>query len=73
MEVTSNTISQLQKLFELSPPDELRQSLTNVFFNSLESLHVDAIPKEFKQDCENVRFILQFLNEAEKEKAGFPA
>ena len=59
-------ISELIQLFECYPPNELRQSITTVFFSYLNNVPTDIMPTDFKDTSEGIHSIIRFLSQAEK-------
>lgn len=65
-QLNPKTIEELEKLFELSPPGELREHLTCAYFGYVAGLPTDALPLNFKAVSESVYFMLSFLAKAEQ-------
>ncbi len=62
--MSENTTEALNKLFEAVPPVELKQHVNTLLFQYLDSVETDAMPKDFKDVCESIRFLIQFLEKA---------
>lgn len=68
----AQTVQQLEFLFSYSPPAELRQHLSAMFFHYLSGLATDAMPPDFKDSCDSMRLLLNFLESAEKHAQAEP-
>ena len=58
---------ELDELFLFAPPNQLRQSITQVFFSFLTNSKTD-LPNNFEQVAEDIYFLLNFLEQADKNK-----
>ena len=63
--MNQQTIKELEDLFEYSSPAELRQSIQEVFFSYLINSK-QIFPTEFERIVEDFYFLIQFLEEAER-------
>lgn len=57
----------LAELFEKAPPQSLKKSVNHIFFNFLLNNRY-TLPKDFDRITEDVYFLIQFLEKAQKEK-----
>ncbi|MEO9802355.1 MAG: hypothetical protein ABJF04_03870 [Reichenbachiella sp.] len=66
MNIKNEHINLLENLFQFTPPTQLRQSLTYVFFNYLSNAKT-GLPNNFDRISEDFYFLIDFLEEVEKE------
>lgn len=64
--INPKTLKELNSLFELASPAELREDLTSLYFNFIGISPAETLPPNFKSLSENIFFLLRFLTEAEK-------
>ena len=62
----SSTAQGLKVLFDFVPPQELRKSLTKLFFNALDTM--DEIPEDFHKVAQDTHALIRFLDKAAKDK-----
>jgi hypothetical protein len=60
---TENTIKELDVLFEIVPPERLREHLTFIFFQYLSLTDKESLHPEFKELSENIYSLIKFLEE----------
>jgi hypothetical protein len=63
--LSPQTIEELEMLFELAQPVELRDTLNELFFDHLQGIEDNMLPEKFKENAENIRFLLRFLQNAQ--------
>lgn len=62
---TPTTIDELERLFEVSPPNVLKDRLMFVFFQYLATTKGENLHPEFNQMSEDFYSLFRFLDEAE--------
>jgi hypothetical protein len=50
---------ELKDLFSFVPPEEMRQSITHIYFSYL--IHSEVVPHDHKKISEDIYFLLNFL------------
>jgi hypothetical protein len=65
---TPETIKELETMFELSKPEQLREHLNFVFFQWLWHLKNDGMPDNIDEISEDIYFLISFLEQAQKNR-----
>jgi hypothetical protein len=63
--LSPQTIEELEMLFDLAQPAELRTTLTELFFDYVQGIETEMLPLNFKEHSENIRFLIRFLQVAQ--------
>ena len=64
--LTTKIITDLDNLLQFAPPEDLRNTLLEIYHTYIIQEH-ETLPANFKRMANDLYFIINFLNNAEKE------